>query len=1144
MQLIAYCKAWPGCLWARVLLNSKTWLIMKLIIFLTIVSCLQVQAGSYAQTISLSVRNAPLESVLKQIKKQSGLHLVYRDEWMDDAARVSIRLKDATLQEALNACFKNQALTYELVNKTIVVKKAITPLEQHADRKLEEESQDIVLAGRVTTKAGVPLEGVSIVVKGTKDGTATDADGRFQMSVVSGTNVELVFSFVGYQTKTIKVGIQTIFNIVMEEIIAKMEEVVMIGYGTQKKSNISGAITSVSSAELHTTTTNDAGQALQGKVPVYVTRSSGAPGAGTSIFLRGVGTMQNSSPLWIIDGVKGLPLDNFQNVESIEILKDAASTAIYGIEGANGVILVTTKSGVKGKISVNYSGYMKVNNALGLPQLLGTKAYSDMYVNRWKSNNPTLDPATVLKSFYLQPDSYYESLPSTDWVDVMFGTGVDQVHSLSVSGGSDKSDYFISALREDDKGTYGNTKYSKTALSLKANQKIAKWLKFQESINFRHSRNQPVISTTGTTSESYVWLSLLRANPAMNVYDPTNPMGTGYGYFTDEFMNTIDWQGNNPLESANAADYWVKQDNIVGNFGMVATPIKGLVWTTNVLGELNNNQSSKFFYDNYGGNSINTQLYTKRQESKDQFSYSNGSSRRYFLSSFVEYNKTIGKNNFGIMAGGEVFQSESYSAAGSAKFGIPAETFRTTELAPRENVAGDNHIGSDGGYSQFGRLTYDWDGKYLMTATVRNDASSKFAPGKRQALFPAVSVGWNIAKESFFNVYNVNELKLRYGLGESGNDDVPSDLWRQEYSQDPATGVLAASKVINQNITWEKTVTNNLGIDLGLFQNALTASIDLYRKKTHDALLGVSLPNSTGFGSYYVNKGEILNTGIELMLGYRTKIQNFFMAVNGNVTFNKNKVLNLGESSFLGGGDFNRTYQNGPVSSFYGYVADGIYQSQKEIDALNAAAVAKGFDSYDGTVAPGDIKFKDMDGDGSITGDGDQTSIGNPWPSYIFGLNFRCSYKGIDFSMNWQGVADIDVYNNTLQYTQNMFSDYNSTRDVLNAWSETNKNTSVPRLGNSAHNYGLANSYMVEDASYLRLKSLQLGYDLTQLFSISKSKSQQLRIYVNMENVLTFTKFRGFDPEFMSGNNYQRGVYDIVQYPQYRSLVFGIQVGL
>ena len=1107
----------------------KFLIMFKLLSFFMLVFILHVSGAAFSQQkISISQGKITIRQALNEVEQKSDFKFLYNNANVDVDRIVSINVKDADIETTLNAIFADQKFSYQLFENNVIA------------LNVESNQQQKTVSGRVFDSSGTPLPGVTVVVQNSTIGVITDGEGNYTLKNVP-VDAVLIFSFVGMRKQEVSVDSRTLINITMLEEATGIEEVVAIGYGVQKKSNVSGAITSVSSAELHSMATNNAGQALQGKVPLYVTRTSGAPGAGTSIFLRGVGTMNDSSPLWIVDGVKGAPLENFNDVESIQVLKDAASTAIYGIEAANGVILVTTKNAGKGKMLVNYDGYVKVNKALGLPKLLGTQQYADMYVARWKSNNPSLDPETNLKSFYLQTEQEISQLPSTDWVDVMFRSGTEEVHALSVSGSSDKSGYLISILHEDDKGTFENTNYSKTAIKANFSQQVTKWLKFEEFVNYKYSKDKPTMNTAGSYAEQYIWLGVFRGNPAMNVYDSTNPMGSGYGYFTDEFMSTIDWQGNNPLESIMMTDYWIKDETIWGNFKTIVTPIKGLVWTTNISGTVNNNWYSKFFYDNYGGSSLNTQVYTKNNVGKDQFTFNTKSSRQYFLSSFVDYNFSMEKHNFGIMVGAEVFESESHGAYGKVGFGIPSEDLRTTELVSSRD--GYNFTDEDSGYSQFGRLTYSYDSKYLLTATFRNDASTKFAPGKRQAFFPALSIGWNLANESFFSSQHINELKLRYGIGKSGNDNVPANLWKQEYVQ-TSSGAWQATKVVNKDITWEKTITNNIGLDIGLLKNSFTASIDLYNKKTSDVLFMMSLPTSTGFSSYYTNKGKIQNRGVELSLGFKKMINDFYFTANGNLAYNKNKVLDLGEAAYLpGNSNYTRTYENGPVSAFYGYEADGLYQSQEEIDALNANAVAHGFDTYDGTIAPGDIKFKDLNGDGTITSDGDQKSIGNPWPKYVYGFNFYFKYKAADFSMAWQGIAGIDVFNSILQYTQNMYGDYNSTDKVFEAWSSDNMNTTIPRLGNSTHNYERSSSYLVEDGSYLRLKNVQLGYDLSKSSSLSRLKLQKFRIYLGMENALTITQFKGFDPEFMSGSNYQRGIYNLTQYPQSRSIIFGVQLG-
>ena len=428
-------------------------------------------------------------------------------------------------------------------------------------------AQGTAVNGTVVSDQNEPLVGVTVTEAGTTNGVITDMDGKFSIKLKNATG-NLTFSYVGFATQTIAVNNQSKnLKIVLAEDSKQLDEVIVVGYGVQKKANVSGSITSLGSRDLHTMSTNDASQALQGKAPVYISRQSGQPGASSSIIMRGVGTLNKATPLWIIDGVPGMPLDNFNEVESIQLLKDAASAAIYGIEAANGVVLVTTKKGSKGKIAVNYNGYVKVNHALGLPETLGTQGYIDMYKARWMSNNPDKGEPTTndIKSFYFLTPNEVSQLPNTDWVDVMFNAGIEHSHSIDISGASDRSSYFLSAMYSNDEGTFVNTNYKKWAIKARFEQTPLKWLKFSQTVNFNHSKRK---------HNALDWQHILRANPAMNVYDDTNPMNTGYGYFTDEFKETIDWQGGNPLESADLKDHWEKWNTAWGNLQAIITPIK------------------------------------------------------------------------------------------------------------------------------------------------------------------------------------------------------------------------------------------------------------------------------------------------------------------------------------------------------------------------------------------------------------------------------------------------------------------------------------------------------------------------------------------------------------------------------------------
>ena len=998
------------------------------------------------------------------------------------------------------------------------------------------KAQGTIIKGSVVSELNEPLIGVSVVEEGTTNGIATDIDGKFSITLKN-AQANLIFSYMGFIKQTIAVSHQNAdLKIVLIEDSKLLDDVIVVGYGVQKKANVSGSITSLNSRDLHSMATNDASQALQGKASVYVSKRSGQPGESSSIYMRGVGTLNNSSPLWIVDGVPGTPLDNFNEVESIQLLKDAASAAIYGVQAANGVILVTTKKGAKGKISVNYNGYVKVNNALGLPEMLGTQDYINMYKARWKSNNLDKGEPTTsdIKSFYfLSPDKVAQ-LPNTDWVDVMFGTGVEHVHSLDIAGASDKSSYYLSAMFQNDEGTYVNTNYKQYAIKSRFEQTPLKWLKFSQTVNYKHSKRK--VSDLN-------WQYILRGNPAMNVFDDTNPMGTGYGYFSDEFKETIDWQGGNPLESSDMRDHWEKYDYVWGSLQAIVTPMEGLVWTTNLTGSISDYVMSKFLYSTYGGISNNSvDFVAGKNVSGHQFDYNQKQNRSYMLNTFANYNKQIGKHDLGIMAGFEMTETRYDEASGFAEWGIPAEDLRSSALVSNRSYRdGTNGWGTGSKYSILGRVNYAYNNRYLLTANFRNDACDKFAPGKRNAFFPSVSVGWNIANEDFFKLDKINDFKLRAGLGELGNESVPSNLWRQEYTVQ-SNGTWKAQRVKNNNITWEKTRILNFGLDFGAWNNAFTATIDYYNKETRDALIYLALPQSSGFNGYQVNKGEVRNRGVELAMSYRNSIGKFNYFVSGNISYNKNKVLELGTSDYLQGGNFNRTLVGGPVSGFYGYVADGLYQTQSEIDALNAQAITNRFTDYNGAVAPGDIKFKDLNGDGTIN-DADMETIGNPWPTYVYGFNVNLEYKGFELNMNWQGVADRDIYNNTKQNLENMTADWNSTSDVWNAWSPTNTGSSQPRLGNATHNYQLVNSYMVEDGSYLRLKNIQLGYNFGASV-VSKMKLSALKVYIGMENALTFTKFKGFDPEFIGSDNYSQGIYNLNQYPQSRTFTFGVKIGI
>jgi TonB-linked SusC/RagA family outer membrane protein len=993
-------------------------------------------------------------------------------------------------------------------------------------------AQQRTVTGTVTSELNEPLPGAAVSEQGTYNGVTTDADGKFVISLQSGDNAVLVISYLGFTARNVEVRAGARIDVTLREDARLLDEVIVVGYGVQKKTNVSGSITSVGSRDLHAMATNRLEEALQGKSPIYIVRNSGNPGESSSMFLRGVGTFRGTSPIWVVDGIKGAPLANLDEVETVQILKDAASTAIYGVQGANGVIVVTTKKS-RGRIHVEYNGFTRFNSTPNLPEMLGTQDYIDMYRARWRSNNPGRtdeDMRNSIKPFYFSTPSEVAALPDTQWADEVFRTGREWVHSLSVSGGSDTHTYKLAGAYETDDGTIRNTSYRKANLKAQFGQKITGWLTLNEIFSFSTDKRRP--------SGVQIWNEVYRGVPFMNVYDDANPMGTGYGYFTQEFAGAVDWQGGNPMESLMMKDYWNRKTGGSGILQAIVTPFDGLVWTTEVSGDVSASAKSEFRYNTYGGVPVNNINYvTGVNLQGTQFNYSQEIRRSYSVASYANYNRVIGRHGLGFMLGTEFGENDKVSAEGSATKGIPAQDLRSTGTTSSRDGMNDWDEGSS--FAWFGRATYAYDDRYLLTANFRNDYTGNFAPGRRSAVFPSLSVGWNIAGEEFFPLDAVNQLKLRFGIGESGSADIDANLWRQEYRLQ-TNGTWKATKVVNEGITWETTRTANLGLDVGLLENTLTASFDVYDKKTRDVLIRTTLPPSTGFSTYDVNKGKISNRGFEAALEYRKLFGDVFFSVGGNVNCNVNKVLELGESDYLAGGDVNRTYVGSPVSSFYGYVADGLFRTQEEIDRLDAIAVASGFAGYNGLLSPGDVKFRDLNGDGGINEE-DQTGIGSPWPKWTYGFNLYFDYKGFSLSMNWQGTGHVEVYNKLKPYLENMFSDWNSTAKVFDAWSPANTNSTIPRLGNSSHNYQVS-SYMVEDGSYLKLKNIQMGYHLGKNV-LSMLKLQQLKVYAGLQNALTFTGFSGLDPEFMTGSSYDRGVYRLDTYPQFRTFTAGLQAG-
>ncbi len=1011
---------------------------------------------------------------------------------------------------------------------------------------------DKAVSGQVTDLSdNSPLPGVNIVVKGTTIGTVTDIEGNYRLSVPDETEV-LVFSSVGYTPKEVSIGNQAIVNVAMASDVKSLSEVVVVGYGTQKKSDLTGSVSSVVPKDLQEMAVPSLDQALQGRAAgVYVNRNSGAPGSGAQIVIRGAGSIQGTDPLWIIDGVRTTPGPNFNmnDVASIEILKDASAAAIYGSAAANGVVIVTTKRGADGKTVVNLNAYAGISSPLGLPNPLNTQQYATI-------KNEAYDLAGIDRiPAYADPANL--PLVNTNWLDVLYDPAAIQNYDLSVSGGSATSNYFISGGYFNEAGTYVGTGFKRYSLRANSDFKLGKHIKIGESIFLTHSRNDPM------NGDSRDWI---RATPALPVFDPTNRFG---GYGTVDRLE-YQYEGGNPLASELRTNELDKEYRVGGNVYLELDLLEGFKLRTN-LGANYNIANDRTFTNTYlGGGGVLSTSASLEQAYEENV--------RLLGNAVLSYDKQIGKHNVGVLVGYEAIKTdiERYNASGANFTG----GLQVIDGADPESRNSSGKVFSDGILSQFARVNYTYNDTYLFTANVRRDGSSQFGKDERYGVFPSASVGWRIINEGFMESATfLSDLKLRASYGVLGNSaGLSRYLYQASYSaggtlytfgegQNVVQGI-SPSRFPNRAIKWEEIETYDIGLDLALLENRLTFTADYYVKNTNDLLLTVGLPPSAGYLPFawyrsaldpVINIGQIQNQGLEMAVGFRNKLgENLSLNLSANASYNQNKVTKLSEDERIvsgtwdGSGRVSVTEVGRPLGSFYGLIVDGIIQNQAELDVLNGGA-PDGFYTAKNT-GPGDFRYRDIgrfddngdfvaDPDGKIT-DADQTFIGNPWPKWIYGFNANLKYRAFDLSLFFQGVTGVDRFNSFKSLTHNLYADYNMTTGALGGWTAENLNNEQPRIiqGDPNRNRSRVSSYFVEDGSYLRLKNLQLGYTLPS--ELVKGITT-LRVYGSVQNLLTVTRYGGFDPEFDAAggdnNNTNKGI-DRGRYPQSRIVTLGLQL--
>lgn len=1014
-------------------------------------------------------------------------------------------------------------------------------------------AQDITVSGTVTDENGLPVPGASIFVKGTTVSSVSDIDGNYQISAAP--TATLIISYIGYLEQEVAIDGQPTVNISLVPSAQDLEEVVVVGYGTQKRAVVTGAISSVKAAELEDLPLTRIEQSLQGRTSgVFVTANAGQPGSASTIRVRGITTFNNNNPLWVVDGVivdaGGIGYLNQSDIESIEVLKDAASQAIYGARAAAGVILVTTKKGKAGKTTVTYNGFTGFSGPARKLDLLNGQQYASLrneqYINGYTGNNPVLPFPNA-----------QEIGEGTDWQEEIFNDSAQRSqHEVSMSGGTEKSTYYVSFGMTDQEGIVSTSisNYIRKNIRLNSTHKVTDWLTFGQTLGYSREKTVGI----GNTNNEYGGplasaINLDPTTPAI-VTDPSatpNPSDYAQQYAVrDENGNYygispyVQQEMTNPLAYAKLRDGnygWA--DNFVGNaYVEIATPLEGLKIRSTLGGKLaywGNESFTPLSYLNPNNNINRNNLF---RETNRGFGWN--------VENTASYSRLINSHNFTVLIGQGTYVDNISSGHGVTYYNQPVNTHGDASFnfsTAAEDITAyaytnPEHIVT----SLFARLNYDYKEKYLVEGVIRRDGSSRFGENNKFGTFPSFSLGWVMTKEDFWQDNNIlNQLKIRGGYGVTGSDNIGDFRYLatvsggRNYTVGNGGAVTVGNSPdapSNPDLKWEETAQTNIGFDAVLFKN-LNLSFDWYKKTTTGILQNILLPGYVGAtGDPVGNVADMENSGIDLELSYRKTIGDFTIGVSGNISYLKNEITYIGEDKdFISGPSvqssafpLTRSEVGGSYNGFYGFVTDGIFQNQAEIDAhVNSEGQVIQPDAV-----PGDFRFSDLNGDGEITEE-DRKYLGSPLPDYVYGLSINMEYKGFDLLVFGQGVAGNQIYQGVRRLDM---INANWQTNALNRWNGEGTSNTYPRLSTTDPNgnFSKPSDFYLQDGDYFRIKLIQLGYTLPNDI-VKKAGLAKTRIYLTGENLFTFTKYTGFDPE-IGGDvmGIDRGYY-----PQARSFMIG-----
>lgn len=1079
--------------------------ISTLLLFVCIFASYASDLSSQTAKVNIANTRMTIGDFIKQVEKETGYMFVYNKGEIDANRTVSLKKGNNTVGDCLNRIFDGTGVSFVFDDGYVVLTK-----HSQTQAAVSQQSGKLV-KGAVTDESGLSVIGANVFIKGTTVGTITDMEGNFSLEVPSDNDI-LVISYIGYVEQQIPVKNRKNWSIVLKEDAQNLDEVVVVGYGTQRKGNIATAVTTIKSDVLQNRPVQTVGEALQGQIPGLSVTAKGAPGESPKLQLRGSSVLKSdnsSEPLVLVDGV---PADfNFLNpedIESINVLKDAASSAIYGSRAANGVLLITTKRGKMGKPTFRYNGSVGVNTPMYMPQSISSAEYARIKneAERNMGRAPIYTDEDISK---FANGTDLNRYPNTNWLDLAIQNSVTTRHGLEASGGTEKVRYLVSAGIDHQTGIFPNTQQN--VFNVRSSTDISITKKFGISFDIRYQlRDMDALN-----NQEDIYKQLIQADPTMVAYYTDGSYGYNPGFFTNPLVPL--YEGGQKYTNRHEASGIFKLDYEI---------IDGLKFTgiANVKYTFKNEESRarKVFYKNYFTQEVFENGENSFSDRRDYNAY-------YNLQALLNYKKSFGIHNLDILAGYQQ-ESENSDWLKGARSGYPTDIIWELNPGPKDNWSNDGN-GEHWALASFiGRINYDYDNKYILSLSMRSDASSRFAKGSRWSTFPSVAAAWRISQESFMKGIRswLDDLKIRASWGQTGSATglglYPSYtlistgglILNNTYQQ------IASLKTIgNQELTWEHSDMLNFGLDVKVLNSRLNFTGEYYIKNTKDILLEMPVPLEYGFGKPNMNVGEVRNKGWELSLSWNDRINDFGYSISGNLSDNRNEVVDLGDTGPWKGSN-TYTEVGLPFNSIYGYESMGLFQSDEEV--ANAPF-------QNSNTAAGDIRYKNQNGDNKIDAN-DRVVIGDPNPHFLYGVNLGFDYKNFDLNMFFQGIGQKDrvIMDNFVRpfYDSSIFEHH------LDYWTPENTGAKYPRILNKddgTHNYQQSDYWMI-NAGYFRMKNLQIGYTIPREI-LRPAGFDRVRVYFSANNLFTVSDFvPGMDPESEKS----------VSYPFARTYSFGLNV--